>query len=191
MSKHKTTPVTINLNLSLTPEVYEYLETNSGGDVQKSLASWVAYYLTQQSQGGMMLTAVDHAYLAKLRDGKRFAKSVEVVKMIESALKRVDSQYTQHVPIDPAWIGPLQETAEMMGVTVEQLLTDLVNTVVENGWAYEWRPAHQIRFTEADFAKLQQFMGKVTFFGSDLIQKLFGEPEAASEEVKEPALAAA
>jgi hypothetical protein len=160
------------------------VEENAKGDVQKTLASWITYFLAQQTACGIMLEAKDHEYLAGLRDGKKFSKSRELVAMVEKAMRREDSQYTQQVPIDPAWIKPLEEQSGYMGLTPEQLLTDLINTVMSNGWAYSWTPAHQLNFTEGDFEQLRAFMGTKQFFGSDLAKKLRGEVQAPAEAEK-------
>ncbi len=172
--------VTLQIQVEVDPESAEFLKKNSKGDEAATLSGWSSYWLQQQAKGGIMVTAEDHDYLAGLRDGKRFRNSREIVRAIEAALKREDSQYTQRVPIDPAWIGPLREAAEQMGWTPEQLLQDVINTALANGWAYSWTPQNFIQATDSDYARISAAIGKKVFFGADVADFLSGQAKKSA-----------
>jgi hypothetical protein len=158
--------------IQVSQETYNFLEKNAKGNLSEALVKWGGYFFDRQARGGMMLEPEDAQYLAGLRDGKPFRSSREIVKAVESGLNREEGQYTQTIPVDPALFEPLKEQAQVMGCSVQDILTNLINQAMTNGWAYNFSPERQLNFTERDYDVMAKFMGKPFFFGADLVKKI-------------------
>jgi hypothetical protein len=157
--------VTIPLQITLPENVYAYVQKNAkDGNIQATLTSWISYYLSQISTGGMMLEAVDHEHLAKLRDGKKFRASRELKVEVERAMKRDDGQYTFPVQIDPANYPAFEENAAAQGVPVAQFFNDFVQWVIGSGLAYNFTPQNGIMYP----ATYEQVKAATAIFGKNV-----------------------
>jgi hypothetical protein len=166
-------PGQMAVTIAMNPGASDYLEKNAnGGDAALLLGQWATFWLDSQARGGVMISPEDHNYLATLNNGVRFSSGKQLVAAVERGLKRDDGQFTFPITIDPAWERPLQEAADVMGITSNQLLTEVVNTCMENGWAYSWSPHNQIIATDADYATIGAAIGKKVFFGRDVAEYL-------------------
>jgi hypothetical protein len=139
--------ITVPLNITLSERVHEYTQKNAReGNVVGALQSWVSYYLGQISSGGIMLEAVDHQYLAKLRDGKLFRSSREIVQEVEKAMKREDGLHSYVLQIDPSYLPSIEDCARQQGVTVEQFVGDMFAYIVGSNMIYDFTPANGIMY---------------------------------------------
>lgn len=135
-------PGQMAVTVAMNPGASEYLEKNAnGGDAALLLGQWATFWLDSQARGGVMISPEDHNYLATLNNGLRFSSGKQLVAAVERGLKRDDGQFTFPITIDPAYIQPLTEFAEMQGRTVEELVQDAFATVMGNGWLYTLTPA--------------------------------------------------
>lgn len=134
-------PGQMAVTVAMNPGAADYVEKNAnGGDASLLLGQWATFWLDSQARGGVMISPEDHNYLATLNNGVKFSSGKQLVAAVERGLKRDDGQFTFPITIDPAYIQPLTEFAEMQGRTVEELVQDAFATVMGNGWLYTLTP---------------------------------------------------
>lgn len=136
----KTNPVQIQVQVTLTPDAYNFLEANAKGDLAGTLAGWCGYWCSQQAGGGIMLDPVDHQYLADLNGGKKFKDSRSLVTAVEKGLKRDSGLHSFIVSIDPTYYPLFQEHAKNSGLTEEECIDGIVQYILSTGMVYEWTP---------------------------------------------------
>lgn len=175
MAKNTTTQdITVNLTVPIKEDAFAFWQKAAeerGKTVDQMLASAIRYWTDHQARGGIFLEAEDAQYLTRI-NGSPFPSGKAIVRMIEQNLGREEGQYTQKVQIDPALIIPLEERAGQMGWTATELLTDVINLCLVNGWAYDLEPEFTIRLTQEQYRDLGQALGKAQFFGADVVEKL-------------------
>lgn len=142
MAAPKQNAIQIPVTLTLTAQSFEFLEKNSPeGKIAEQLASWVKNWMDQQSRGGLMLDSVDHDALADANGGKRFRDSRSLTRAVMKGLNRDDGAFSFRVLVDPAYVQPLEEQATASAMTVEELVTGIIDMVVTKGWLWDFSPA--------------------------------------------------
>jgi hypothetical protein len=131
--------LTVPITLALKPEVLERIQSESrSGDVTKTLAVWAGHFITQYADGGIMLERRHLDHLKELNEGAAITEAPQVVKMVEAFLNREEGQFTVKVQVDPALQPALEQHAREMGWTVQDILTETVNQVMQNSWVFEF-----------------------------------------------------
>lgn len=161
------------VSLELTESVLATLAPESGPERTKRLASLAAYFLTEYARGGIMLTKRDLDAIERATD-KVVQGSQDIVDAVCAGMGRKDGQYTVSAAVDPAWVAPLREVAEYQGCTLDELLTNCINTALGNGWLYSFnmRSGGIIPVEGEGWDILVRFMGKGAFSGKELAQKI-------------------
>ena len=171
-SPNKTTTMGVTVQIPMTTEIRKYLEDNAFGDLPVTLSKWLTFWLENTAGGGLMLEAVDVELLSKLA-GKPFMNSKQVIQMVQVALRREEGQCSFTVQIDPGWFEPLKEIAVSQGrASVEEMLTEFVNDVIEEVWGYNLHPDRVARFTLAQWKEVQEITGRASVTGTDILKSL-------------------
>lgn len=151
------------------------VENFKGGKGDESLipnlTSWSAYFLNNYLQGGIMLTANDLASIKKSTDTE-IGAAEDVLKAVQGAKGRKGGKYTVEVELDPVWYPAATEVAEWQGCTVQDVLNEIVNTVVGNGSLYDWMPPETIPVTAKEIAEIKRLTGEGHVTGRSLIAAL-------------------
>jgi hypothetical protein len=170
----KTTPSKVIVNLppvELSQADYERLQVQAGKtDITPILATWVRYFIQQQLGGGVLVSGNSVRQIEKIL-GTQVTGEKSIVDAIGKTKGVEDGQFAFHVRVDPIFWGPLEDTAKQQGVTVEYLLTDVCNGVLENSWAYSWPAGRKTNHVADDWKTLCEFTGKEHPFGADVAAK--------------------
>jgi hypothetical protein len=172
MEPKKTAKVIVNLPaLELSQTDWERLQVQTGKtDPTPNIITWVKYFLQQHMAGGLLVPAVEVQQVEK-KAGVQITRSKDLCDIALKAKGVEDGQFTFHVRVDPVFWGPLEDTAKQQGVTVEYLLTDVCNGVLENSWAYSWPAGRKTNHVADDWKTLCEFTGKEHPFGADVAAK--------------------
>lgn len=175
MAKPET--ISVPLNIKLQKDAYEKLcadmqAKNPGTDASAGLSSHCNYFLLTYADGGFMLRPSDLRQL-KVSTGREFASPAEIVKAVQMGENRDDGLHSVRVNIDPSFIEPLTDMAKQVGWTVQEFITDAVNTMMTNGWLYELTPGTgPLFFSDSARASLDKIMGRKAYTGADVLAKI-------------------
>ncbi len=167
----QSTTTTMQIAVTLSQGATAFLKQNAkDGDYAGTLAGWAAYWLDQQSRGGIMLDPVDHDYIAGLSDGKRFRDSRALVRAVEKGLHREEGGHSFKINIDPAEYPVLREQAEQSGLTVEEAICGLVQSIMASGMIFDYSPrgGRNIPFTPEMIDAVKELCGKFAFDSTDV-----------------------
>jgi hypothetical protein len=178
-------PVTLNLRPTTVNTLTATVTTISPAD---ALASQAEQMLEAFADGGMMLKVEDVMEVAA-NVGKQIESSRDVVRATEGRASKKDGQVFISGVIDPAHVEAVQEAADMSGMTLDEHLSEVFFTAVENGWLHESQaPGKRRVFTPEQEAWLTKELGQDKFTVGEIIQHIKSLKRAAkkSEEL-EPA----
>lgn len=175
MQKEQQQDILMSIQVPVSPQAYAYLELNANGkSPAEKLAAFTSWFIKRQANGGVMVEPADMDHIAAMNDGKRLETSRDIVRVIETAIKRQDGQYGYWVNVSRELNGPLEVQAEYNGCTVEQLLNGLGDEILQNGWAQEFTPAlgKTLPLDEKGLLTARRVLGQFNFTGSDIAAAL-------------------
>ena len=178
MPKLIDTQITLRLN----EDLYETLRSQ-----EKVRVEGMAWYLSKfvneiitQHFGGALLLTPDHVQRIEQVSNQQVSSADDVVRIVQRGNNRDDGQFTIRAQIDPAFETPLRDQAAMMGWTVEDLLHEVVNTVLVNSWMYSFVPqGGNIALTTEQAETIRSLTGKKSFSADDIIAALSAQRKAA------------
>jgi hypothetical protein len=166
------TPILLQIPRKAYEAVAKTIKDNGDGAKFQALAQW---FLNEFAAGGMMLKASNVAYIESIAPGKANSDT-DIVSLIEAYAKRENGQYTFKSQVDPALIEPAKSAAFAQGCTLEDFISDALNTMLTNGWLYSFQPSGELRFTAPQMKQLEGLVGKSGLTGQDLCDFLFTRP---------------
>lgn len=132
--------VIINLQVDLSEESFANLTSLSkANSPQESASLWAKFLLDNYVNGGMMLTPSDLQTIEKSA-GLSMSGPGDIISAIQASAGRDGGQYTVKASIEPAFWPHLEESASARGMAPSELLSELINYAVSEGWLYEWEP---------------------------------------------------
>lgn len=131
--------ITIPVNLRLKASSVEVLARGSSLSPSDVLESRASQILDGIAEGGMILSATDVQDI-EANYGKGIEASQDIVKATEGKAVKRDGQCVLTATIDPAYIEPLKEIAQMRGCSLEEHLSDIANFILANNWYSEIPP---------------------------------------------------
>ncbi len=175
MSKEKTEDVLLSIQVPVSAQELTYLETNAGTKTPgEKLAAYTSWFIKRQARGGVMIEPQDMDYIASLNEGKRFETSKDVVKAIESSIKRPDGEYSYQIVIPQELKASVEDQAKFNSCTVDQLLQWMGTQVLVDSWIFEFVPAKGslIPLDEAGLTTARRVLGKFNFTGGEVAAAL-------------------
>lgn len=159
--------------VELTEEQVAALQAGlNGGDLNTAIRNHVNAFLRTYVEGGLMLSKPQLDTIEKVT-GHRISLPEEVIQFALEAKGRKGGKYTVSAEVDEAFWANVEETASHSGLTADELLQNLIQYVISEGWLYSWEPSGcTLHFTDADAAYLRSLVGSKTFFGSDLVKAI-------------------
>lgn len=137
MAKNKATNIELALNLSIPKEDLDVFESVSGDDgVGAYIANCVTNYLLAYAKGGLMLSPEDVREISDAT-GDEVASSADIVRAATRKAESSDSGDGLRVHIDPALVQNIQDSASVVGISVEDWLNNCWGHIIANGWLYE------------------------------------------------------
>ena len=125
-----------------------------------------------------MLTSVDVDAIRQAT-GVDIHDAKTVVREFAKAKDMDDGQYSAKVSIDQGYVPYLQETAGAIGWTPQQLIEELVNMCVGNGWIYGWVPdGGTINLSKGEAEELRSLVGGGRLTGRRVLNAIKGRMEA-------------
>jgi hypothetical protein len=177
VSNAKNQKVILPLQIELNQADFDHLQKVTGkDDPTPNVTTWVKYFLAQYVSGGMVVTGQEVQQIEKFL-GVRVAKGKDLVDLALKAKGREDGQHVITARLDPVFFGPLEDFCKANGVTPEYVFQDMANSVVENGWLYEWNRQgnRKVSFTERAWERVKKALGIEKPFGEDIANHL--DPE--------------
>lgn len=173
MAKEKLVP--LNLEVQVPENVYESLKKRAGDQPPLAvIAACAKYLLENYAFGGVMLKPTHVTRIVgALPNASNENIDIDIVKAVEKAAGMEDGQHVFKAHLDPAYIQPAQEVADAQGVDLEYLVTDALNTMLGNGWLYDFQTeGGVIRLTMDQLAEIQEILGQKTIFAHDLLNAM-------------------
>jgi hypothetical protein len=167
---------TIPVKLTISEEAYlrltGTLTDKSEYMTSEVLSNTASQLLQKYADGGIILDSVSLSEIEKVT-GKPVTTAREVVTYVEKAVGRQEGSYDLTVSVDPALIEPMIQRATEMGLdSPKDLLNEVVNTALTNGWAFNLTPmGGSLHFNEEGWAKVRELLGKNSPLGADFIAK--------------------
>jgi hypothetical protein len=169
--------ITIPLQLTLPDAVFKSLQKLAGGkeDPTAEIKGWASWCLKSLAFGGMMLTGEQIQTIEKTT-GEAVKNQDDILRKLQAGVAREDGQHTVKVSLDPALYPHLEETAQVQGRTPDELLTEIVNYAVTQGWMYEWSPSGgTVMFSDAGMQRLKQHLDKRIVTEADILNLIDGK----------------
>lgn len=117
--------------------------------------------------GGLMLSPED---MLRIHDYKADAGPDDLIQAIAESSGMEEGQMIAKWAVDPSYWEPLRLAAETQGITVEDLVQNLMNYAINGGWFFDLSPMpKQVLMTQEDFADLEKIMDKKEFTGADIV----------------------
>lgn len=162
-------------SVELTEEQVAALQAGlNGADLNTAIRQRVNAFLRTYIEGGLMISKRELDTIEGTT-GHRISLPEEVVQFALEAKGRKGGKYSVTAEVDEAFWANVEETAAHSGLTPDELLANLIQYVVSEGWLYSWQPSgFTLHFSESDAAYLRELAGAKTFYGKDLVAKLKG-----------------
>lgn len=146
--------------------------------VNQTIAALVNKFLTQYSQGGILLSSNDVDYLSKIT-GEEINDPAQIAEYIETATKRKGGSHTIEVSLDPAYWPVLEARGLEAGMTTDEVASDCVNLCFDSGWLYDPLPGRLvIGLTEKQRAEFVQITGKQNLVAEDVLSLIRNDRQA-------------
>ena len=161
--------VLLNIPVELPAATYDQIKAFAKvEDPAPKIQAWVKWFLGQYASGGLMLSSAELKQVER-HTGIELATGRQVVDVILKGAGMEDGQHTYRIQLDPAFITPAEETAKSQGVTMQHLVEDAINTMLENGWLYTFVPEGGVaRFSRSDWSVIQKATNKQNPTGADI-----------------------
>lgn len=131
----KSTNVQVNLELSIPQADYAvFEEVAEPQPVEEYVKGCVSNYLSAYANGGLMLSADDLADIGQVC-GSDITSSSDIVEAVKSgAGKHTENSF--QVSVDPSLMANVEESARVLGISVEQWVYNCWGHILANGWLY-------------------------------------------------------
>lgn len=181
------TPLTISLPESTYNAVIASIPVGTAAD--KGLTSRCEWFLRMYAAGGFMMQPSD---LQRLKNeiGMEATLPAQIVKALLAKGGKKEGQHVFEITIDPIYIEPLEAIAKEQGWSMDDLITDAIDTIMSNGWLYEISPkAAPFFVSPTERAELDEIMGKQVYRGGEVLAKI-REIMAVAKKATTPAIVA-
>lgn len=149
-----------------------FLDDDQAAAVQNvgALQDVASNVVRQLADGGMMLSARTVSDITDIIG--EFDPDI-LVASVQSAANRKEGQYSGEWRVDPAWVSGLKDRAESRGQTMQQLVQDMMDYALGNGWLESMdNPPHMVFLSAEDLQYIKQSLGVESVTGTDLVELL-------------------
>lgn len=177
--------IQIPITLELNERSIALISSNVEGDAAPAnkVEAFVTEVLAAIVKGAMIMPAdaVD-----KLRDIDPDLDNPEaIIEAVEKITGQSQGEYVITWPVDPALTEPLKQRAEMNGCTVQQLIKNMMDEAVAQGWFYDLAAKLRVVFlSEEETEEVATLLGTSDFTSQDILAALreANEPLFSTEE---------
>ena len=176
MAKPKEVQLMIPVNLT-EDEIALLGKADPSIPAPNAIVNLVADSLRALAAGGAITTPQTNA---RFRKAIGSDDPVDVVKAVEKAAGMEDGRYVAKWRPDPFYLKPLEELARKQSITVEKLLQNTVDWVIDQGMLYNVRAPFMLRLSEPDRKWLEGVMKTDKITGESFIawlKDIASEPE--------------
>jgi len=166
----KSTRVEVPVTLALDKSAYEKILARIPGEAwpAQKIAAVCDGLLADISDGGLMLSGEDMRKICEAIPG---ASVESIIEAVEGHAGVEDGQIVVKWNVDPAYSEPLANMAQVQGLTVNEVVQNLMDHYIQ--FAYDWSPEPpKILLTENEYEILTVVIGKKNFTGHDLLEYL-------------------
>ena len=169
--------VDLNLIFSIPKEAYKVFESVSGESVEEYLSKCVANYLSAYANGGLMLSEEDVQTISESLGDEGTSSSDVVSAITGQKLLASEEEGEFRIKIDPALVVNIKDSANVIGVTIDQWLNNCWGHIMANGWLYgisgdiRWIPFNleRIKEIEKEYGKPLDSSSSICALLSDLV----------------------
>jgi hypothetical protein len=164
--------VRVPIEVTLRQQTFEKLSASvQDVPVADALSSQVQQFLENRADGALVLKP---EHIAKIEEvtGKKIKNAQDVVTAALVPAGQDESGSIIKVHIDPTWMGPLAERAKEMGLTVDYLLSDLIQLGLESNWAYGLDASYKPPVYLPNYGIVEELTGKLRPTGAEVEQAI-------------------
>jgi hypothetical protein len=178
MAKGKEVTFSVDINLSEHNVNLLLASAKQSGPSSQIIGRMAAGVLTEIAEGGVLLPKSVVDRIVEMMGS--LSNPRDLIPVVEKAYNRKDGQVAAEWRIDPIYMPYLEDAAISQGRTVQQLIQDCMDTAMDKGWLYELDPQpHRLLITAEDMEALRGALGKDDVHGSDLVEYILQQREAA------------
>jgi len=130
--------------------------------------------------GGLMLPAES---VRRIKKAIQSVDSEAIVSKVESTAGRFGDHFLQPVAIDPVWEPRLREIAAVRGCPMDQILQEVVATVIKENWLWDNVVPPEpppVNFSRSDYESVRNTVSAGgAVFGEDIAAWVRGHTEVA------------
>ena len=174
--------VAVPITVTIPKDAYDKILAMIPGDSQpgQKIAAACDGLIADIAEGGLMLPGDHVERITAVLEG---ADPDGIVKAVEASAGMDEGQVVIRWRVDPSFVGPIQEKADVQGLTLDQVIQNMMDTATAAGWFYDFNPMPRSVFmTQEDDAVLTELLGKPEFTGADLVEWLQSNGVIATEE---------
>jgi len=127
-------------------------------------------YLTDIAEGGLLLTNEELHRIAE-STGVEATCGEDLLTVIAEGSGREEGKLKVPIIIDPAYESAYEEVAQSQGRTIQEILQETVDVVMDREWVYELIPSNrpeQVLMSPAVKRELEEILGEKFSTGMDL-----------------------
>lgn len=181
MSPTQTT-VAVPITVTIPKDAYDKILAMIPGEDQpgQKIAGVVDGLIADIAEGGLMLPG-DH--VERITAVLEEADPDGIVKAVEASAGMDEGQVVVRWRVDPSFVGPLKEMADVQGLTLDQVIQNMMDMASSAGWFYNFNPMpRHVFMSEQDDAVLAEMVGIRDFTGADIIEWLKQNQIIATED---------
>jgi hypothetical protein len=183
-----TETVQIPLTVTVSKEAYDKLVAIVPGDEDSAhkIQSVVNGLIEDLSDCGMMLSGSD---VERIRTAVPEAGPDQIIEAVEESAGMEDGVTVVKWAVDGTMLEPLQQIADQQGMTVQEIVQNMMDTAVGNGWFYDTLVANKALWFEPEWYEfLRKLTGLEDISGEELYKFLQRAVEQNEQEKPEESL---
>ncbi len=177
MKEEKQVTYAIEVSVS-TGHLDKMMKSSYGGkheSIAAMLSSAATVLIRDLASGGMMLDPDSVARIDKVAG--QHSNGPELARAVENAFAQDAGRMVVKWYIDPTYYGSLEENARIRGCTVQEMVQDGMNWVMEQGWLWDLDSnLESIRFTKEGMRELKTLLDRTNISSADILEALRQTP---------------
>lgn len=171
-------PITIELSDKTLNTIGEIVEGNA--PLAHKLETYTNELVHQMAGGAVIL---DSDAMDRIRDaGDDMETADDIVAACQSVRGFDSGEYVIRFPKDPALTANMQERAATNGITVQQLIRDIVSMCISNGWFFDLNSnAKTVFFSYPEAHAVDEILETTDFNAGEVIEGLRRAMEIINE----------
>jgi hypothetical protein len=168
----KSTNVQMNLELSIPQDDYAvFQEVAESQSVDEYVKACVTNYLSAYANGGLMLSVEDLEEISEV-SGNEITSSSDIVDAVKNTSAN-NEENCFNIHVDSSLMSNVEESARIIGISVEQWVYNCWGHILANGWLYgisadtTWIPLNKEQCKE-----IREIIGRDCTSSSDIMEAI-------------------